>query len=36
MFKKGIIGIVAGIISGLFSTGGGMIIVPALIHLLNI
>ena len=35
MFKKGIIGIVAGIISGLFSTGGGMIIVPAFIHLLN-
>ena len=35
MLKKGLIGIIAGIISGLFSTGGGMIIVPAFIHLLN-
>ena len=35
MLKKGLIGVVAGIISGLFSTGGGMIIVPAFIHLLN-
>ncbi len=35
MLKKGLIGIVAGVISGLFSTGGGMIIVPAFIHLLN-
>ena len=33
--KKIIIGISAGIISGLFSTGGGMIVVPALIYLLN-
>ncbi len=35
MLKKGLIGVIAGIISGLFSTGGGMIIVPAFIHLLN-
>lgn len=33
--RKIIIGILAGIISGLFSTGGGMIVVPALIYLLN-
>ena len=32
MLKKIIIGITAGIISGLFSTGGGMILVPAFIH----
>lgn len=36
MIKKMIIGLLAGLISGLFSTGGGMIIVPALIHLLKI
>ena len=36
MKKKMIIGILAGIISGLFSTGGGMILVPAFIHLLNL
>ena len=36
MLKKCLIGIVAGIISGLFSTGGGMILVPAFIHLLNV
>ena len=30
-----IIGLLAGVISGLFSTGGGMILVPAFIHLLN-
>ena len=35
MYKKIIIGIFAGIISGLFSTGGGMILVPALIYLLK-
>lgn len=32
MLKKIIIGFIAGIISGLFSTGGGMILVPAFIH----
>lgn len=36
MIKKVIIGLLAGIISGLFSTGGGMILVPAFIHLLNV
>ena len=33
--KKIIIGILAGVVSGLFSTGGGMIVVPALIYLLD-
>ena len=36
MLKKIIIGITAGIISGLFSTGGGMILVPAFIYILKI
>lgn len=36
MVKKMIIGLLAGVVSGLFSTGGGMILVPAFIHLLNI
>ena len=36
MIKKIIIGLLAGIISGLFSTGGGMILVPAFIYLLNL
>ena len=36
MVKKGLIGILAGLISGLFSTGGGMILVPAFIHLLKV
>lgn len=36
MWKKIIIGILAGIISGLFSTGGGMILVPAFIYLLKL
>lgn len=34
--KNALIGILAGIICGLFSTGGGMILVPAFIHLLNL
>ena len=34
--KEIIIGTLAGIISGLFSTGGGMILVPAFIYILNI
>lgn len=33
--KKIIIGILAGIVNGLFSTGGGMILVPAFIYLLK-
>ena len=36
MFKKVVIGILAGTVSGLFSTGGGMILVPAFIYLLNL
>ena len=36
MFKKVLIGICAGIICGLFSTGGGMILVPAFVYLLNV
>lgn len=36
MFKKIIIGLLAGVVSGLFSTGGGMILVPAFIYLLNL
>jgi len=35
MLKKIIIGLMAGIISGLFSTGGGMILVPAFIYILK-
>lgn len=36
MVKKIIIGLIAGIISGLFASGGGMIIVPALVYLLGV
>lgn len=36
MLKKAIIGLMAGIVSGLFGAGGGMILVPAFIHLLNV
>lgn len=36
LIKKIIIGLLAGVISGLFSTGGGMILVPAFIHLLKL
>ena len=35
MWKKIIIGIIAGLISGIFSTGGGMILVPAFIYILK-
>ena len=35
LIKKAIIGIVAGIISGLFSSGGGLILVPAFVYLLE-
>lgn len=35
MVKKIIIGIIAGLISGLFSTGGGMILVPSFIYFLK-
>jgi len=33
MIKKILIGIIAGFISGLFASGGGMIVVPAFVHL---
>ena len=36
MLKKVIIGIVAGIISGLFSTGGGLILVPSFMYILGL
>lgn len=35
MWKKIIIGLLAGIINGLFATGGGMIFVPAFIYILK-
>ena len=35
MWKKIVIGIIAGLISGIFSTGGGMILVPAFIYILK-
>ncbi len=35
MIKKATIGILAGIICGLFSTGGGMVLVPAMVYLLK-
>lgn len=36
MVKKIITGILAGIICGLFGTGGGMILVPAFVYMLGI
>lgn len=36
MLKKIIIGIIAGIVSGFFSTGGGMILLPAFIYILKL
>lgn len=35
MIKKVLIGLLAGFISGFFSTGGGMILVPAFMYLLE-
>ena len=35
MVKKVLIGLFAGIINGFFATGGGMILVPAFVYLLN-
>lgn len=36
MLKRILVGLVAGIISGLFTAGGGLIIVPALIYTLKL
>ena len=36
MIKKVALGIIAGFISGLFAAGGGMIVVPALVHLFKV
>ena len=36
MLEKISIGLIAGIISGLFAAGGGMIVVPALIHIFKL
>lgn len=36
MIKKIIIGTLAGVICGLFGTGGGMILVPAFVYMLKI
>lgn len=36
MLKKILIGLCAGIVSGLFASGGGMIVVPALVYILNL
>lgn len=35
MWKIIVIGVIAGIISGIFSTGGGMILVPAFVYILK-
>ena len=35
MWKKLIIGLIAGIISGFFSAGGGLILVPSFVYFLN-
>lgn len=33
MFKRAIIGLIAGMVSGLFASGGGLILIPALAHI---
>ena len=36
LLKKIIIGIIAGMVTGLFGSGGGMILVPAFTYILNL
>lgn len=36
MLKKMLVGLIAGIISGFFSSGGGLILVPAFVYLLKL
>lgn len=36
ILKNSIIGILAGFITGFFSTGGGMIVLPAIIYFMNV
>ena len=36
MFKKMLVGIIAGFINGFFASGGGMILVPSFIYLLKL
>lgn len=36
MVKKVILGLIAGFISGLFAAGGGMIVVPAFVHIFKL
>lgn len=36
MSRRIIVGLIAGLISGLFAAGGGMIVVPALIHIFKL
>jgi len=36
IIKRILVGLIAGVISGLFAAGGGMIVVPALIHIFKI
>ena len=36
MIKKILVGIIAGFISGLFASGGGMIVVPAFVHIFKL
>lgn len=36
MLKKIVIGLISGLISGLFATGGGLILLPALVYLFNL
>ena len=36
MIKKILVGMIAGFISGLFASGGGMIVVPAFVHIFKL